>query len=347
MKRKVVLLVCLLMALTAFTACHMTNSFRQNVPETQTQFFAMNTYISLTAYGEEGEAALSGAEEQVRKLENLWSVTKEESEIYKLNHSGGERISVSPETAELISYALNMAEQTDGALEPTIYPILCAWGFTTKEHRVPSAEEIEQLSEYVGYEKVVRDGNEIEIPEGVQIDMGAVAKGYIGDLVIQQLKEQGISSAMLSLGGNIQLIGKKPDGSLWRVGLRDPFGQGSFGVLEVFDCAVITSGGYQNNFTDEAGNIYHHIIDPATGKPAENGLASVTVTGSEGKMCDALSTALFVMGTERAVRYWQEHEGFEMVLVDTNGCIYVTEGMEEQFSLTAEYAAAPFQVIRR
>lgn len=334
-------------SMVSFTACQRAKTAKENETVEEKQFFAMNTYISLTAYGDEAEAALSGAEGQIRELEDLWSVTEEQSEIYRLNHHQGNRMTVSSETADLISYALGMAEQTNGTLEPTIYPVLCEWGFTTKEHNVPSAEEIERLLEYVGYEKVVLNDTEIKMPEGVQLDMGAVAKGYIGDLVIHQMKEQGISSAMLSLGGNIQLIGTKPDGSLWRVGLRDPFGQSSFGILEVSDCAVITSGSYQNNFTDEAGNVYHHIIDPATGKPAENGLASVTVTGKEGKMCDVLSTALFVMGTEKAICYWQEHGNFEMVLVDTDGGVYITEGIEKQFSLTEEYESAPFQVIRR
>lgn len=347
MKRRISLLFILFISVAALTACQQTKAAKESEMVAEKQFFAMNTYISLTAYGSEAEAALSGAEEQIRELEDLWSVTEEQSEIYRLNHHQENSMTVSTETADLISYALDMAKQTDGALGPTIYPVLCEWGFTTKEHNVPSAEEIERILEYVGYEKVVLYGTEIEMPEGVQLDMGAVAKGYIGDLVIQRMKEQGISSAMLSLGGNIQVIGTKPDGSLWRVGLRDPFGQSSFGILEVSDCAVITSGGYQNNFTDEAGNVYHHIIDPATGKPAENGLASVTVTGKEGRMCDALSTALFVMGTEKATLYWQEHGDFEMVLVDTDGGVYITEGIEKQFSLTEEYASAPFQVIGR
>lgn len=344
MKRKSWLFI-LFISVAALTACQQTKTEKEKEGAAEKQFFAMNTYIFLTAYGD--EAALFGAKGQIRELEDLWSVTEEQSEIYRLNHHQGNRMTVSSETADLISFALDMARQTDGALEPTIYPVLCEWGFTTKEHNVPSAEEIGQCLKYVGYEKVVLNGTEIEMPEGVWLDMGAVAKGYIGDLVIQQMEEQGISSAMLSLGGNIQVIGTKPDGSLWRVGLCDPFGQNSFGILEVSDCAVITSGGYQNNFTDEAGNVYHHIIDPATGKPAENGLASVTVTGKEGKMCDALSTALFVMGTEKAICYWQEHGDFEMVLVDTDGGVYITEGIEKQFSLTEEYASAPFQVIRR
>lgn len=212
-KRKVILSVFFLMILFSFTACHHTDSFRKSVPEAETQFFAMNTYISLTAYGNEAEAALSDAEEQIRELEDLWSVTEEQSEIYRLNHHQENSMTVSTETADLISYALDMAEQTDGALEPTIYPVLCEWGFTTKEHKVPSAEEIERLLEYVGYEKVVLNGTEIEMPEGVQLDMGAVAKGYIGDLVIQQMKEQGISYAMLSLGGNMIAIKANINGS--------------------------------------------------------------------------------------------------------------------------------------
>lgn len=347
MKRRISLLFFLFFSMASFTACQRAKTAKENETVAEKQFYAINTYISLTAYGSEAEAALSGAEEQIRELEDLWSVTEEQSEIYRLNHHQENSMTVSTETADMISYALDMAKQTDGTLEPTIYPVLCEWGFTTKEHNVPSAEEIEQCLKYVGYEKVALSGTEIEMPEGVWLDMGAVAKGYIGDLVIHQMKEQGISSAMLSLGGNIQVIGTKPDGSLWRVGLRDPFGQSSFGILEVSDCAVITSGGYQNNFTDEAGNVYHHIIDPATGKPAENGLASVTVTGKEGRMCDALSTALFVMGTEKAICYWQEHGDFEMVLVDTDGGVYITEGIEKQFSLTEEYASASLEVVRR
>lgn len=212
-KRKVILSVFFLMILFSFTACHHTDSFRKSVPEAETQSFAMNTYISLTAYGNEAEAALSDVEEQIRELEDLWSVTEEQSEIYRLNHHQENSMTVSTETADLISYALDMTEQTDGALEPTIYPVLCEWGFTTKEHKVPSAEEIERLLEYVGYEKVVLNGTEIEMPEGVQLDMGTVAKGYIGDLVIQQMKEQGISYAMLSLGGNLIAIKANINGS--------------------------------------------------------------------------------------------------------------------------------------
>ena len=267
MKRKSWLFI-LFISVAALTACQQTKTEKEK-EAAEKQFFAMNTYIFLTAYGDEAEAALFGAEGQIRELEDLWSVTEEQSEIYRLNHHQGNRMTVSSETADLISFALDMARQTDGALEPTIYPVLCEWGFTTKEHNVPSAEEIGQCLKYVGYEKVVLNGTEIEMPEGVWLDMGAVAKGYIGDFVIQQMEEQGISSAMLSLGGNIQVIGTKPDGSLWRVGLRDSFGQNSFGILEVSDCAVITSGSYQNNFTDEAGNVYHHIIDPDTLFPSQ------------------------------------------------------------------------------
>lgn len=342
--RKGVLCILLLFLLTA---CDSTKTPAETQQEAEAQFFAMNTRLSFTAYGEGAETAVSDAEEHIMHLETLWSVTDEESEIYALNHSHGEPVTVSPETAELISYAVKMAEQTNAALDPTIYPVLYEWGFTTGAHRVPSDEELSDKLVYVGYGQIELNERTARLPEGVQIDLGAVAKGYAGDLITAQMKEQGIRSALLNLGGNIQVIGAKPDGSLWRVGLRDPFTQGSFGVLEVSDCAVVTSGGYQKNFSDEAGIVYHHILDPATGKPANHGLASVTVISKEGRMCDALSTALFVMGTERAVTYWQENGGFEMVLVDENGLIYVTEGIEQHFSLTTEYTSFEVTIIKQ
>ena len=295
--------------------------------------FAMNTYMTFTAYGEDAQAALQEAEECIQQVEGLWSVTDEDSEIYQANHSGGQPVTVSEETAEIISFALEMAQRTGGALDPTIYPVLTAWGFTTDSKQVPSQQQIDQLLEQVGYDRVQLNGTELTVPDGMELDLGAVGKGYTADLVTEILRRHGVTSALISLGGNIQAIGSRPDGSDWRLGIRAPWESGNLGVLTVSDAAVVTSGGYENYFDDEQGNIYWHILDPSTGYPADSGLQSFTIVGREGKMCDALSTALFVMGAQSAEQYWRENGGFEMLLVTDSGEMLITEGIAENFTL--------------
>ena len=295
--------------------------------------FAMNTYMTFTVYGEDAQAALQEAEECIQQVEGLWSVTDEDSEIYQANHSGGQPVTVSEETAEIISFALEMAQRTGGALDPTIYPVLTAWGFTTDSKQVPSQQQITRLLEQVGYDRIRLNGTELTVPDGMELDLGAVGKGYTADLVTEILRRHGVTSALISLGGNIQAIGSRPDGSDWRLGIRAPWESGNLGVLTVSDAAVVTSGGYENYFDDEQGNIYWHILDPSTGYPADSGLQSVTIVGREGKMCDALSTALFVMGAQSAEQYWRENGGFEMLLVTDSGEILITEGIAEDFTL--------------
>lgn len=225
-----------------------------------------------------------------------------------------------------------MAKETGGALEPTIYPVLTAWGFTTEDTHVPSDTEISELLENVGYERVSLEDRNVRLESGVMLDLGAVGKGYAGDLAARVLQENGITSALLDIGGNIQAVGTKPDGSPWRLGLRDPFSDGTLGVLEISNMAVVTSGNYERYFVGEDGKQYGHIIDSATGYPAESSLASVTVIAEEGRLCDALSTSLFVMGPDRAAEYWKRHRDFDMILVTEDGEIYLTEGVMDAFT---------------
>lgn len=326
----------------AFTSC--SGKTLKNEPQSKS-FFAMDTYMTITAYGENAESILNQAEKKVSELENLWSVTNENSVIYAINHSNGESVYVSPETAELIDFSINISEMTDGALDCTMYPVLTEWGFTTGNYQIPNDERISELLAYTDYRKIKFNGEYVQLPENMQIDLGAVGKGYTGDLVVEMLKENGVESALLDLGGNIQTIGTKPDGTEWKLGLRSPFDEGSFATLEVSDCAVITSGGYERYFVGDNGETYWHILNPKTGKPAHSGLVSVTVVGKEGRLCDALSTSLFVMGIEKAVELWKKRDDFEMVLVTEEGKIYLTEGLEDKFSLNQMYGTLQTEVI--
>lgn len=336
-------LCCLAVSLIFLTSCSKEIEYE---PQSKS-FFAMDTYMTITVSGENSEKVLNQAEEKVSELEKIWSVTDENSEIYAINHSNGESVSVSPETAELLDFSLNISEITGGALDCTVYPVLTEWGFTTGDYKIPNDEKISDLLENTGYKKINLDGNNVTVPENMQIDLGAVGKGYTGDLIVDILQENGIESALLDLGGNIQTVGKKTDGTDWKLGLRSPFDEGNFATLEVSDCAVITSGGYERYFVGEDGETYWHILDPKTGKPAHSGLISVTIVGKEGRLCDALSTSIFVMGLEKAENFWKNCDDFDMILVTENGGIYITEGIENKFSLNKIYGNLTVNVVRK
>lgn len=335
--------VCVITAVVILLSC--AGCGKQAEPADRS-FFALDTYITMQAVGSNAEQALEAVEGSIRELEQKWSVTSLGGEIYAVNQSGGNPTSISEDTTRLLRFALDMAQDTGGALDPTIYPVLTAWGFTTDSYQVPSREELDALLSYVDYQSIQLAGDTVTVPVGCQIDLGAVAKGYIGDLAADMLRERGITSALMNLGGNVQTIGAKPDRSPWRIGVRDPLADGNLGVLEITDQAVVTSGGYERYFTDADGNVYWHILDPQTGCPARNGLISVTVVSPEGKRSDALSTALFVMGMERAIEYWHTHSSFEMLLVTEDGDICMTEGLEHAFTLTESENDREATVIR-
>lgn len=308
--------------------------------------FAMDTYMKLTAYGEGAENALEKAVNKIAELDGLWSVTNENSEIYAINRSGGKTVNVSPETAAALSLSLQISEETRGALDCTVYPVLAEWGFTNGNYKIPERERLASLLENVGYERVAVSGYAVSVPQGTQIDLGAVGKGCAGDILAEIMRENGVSSALLDLGGNVQAVGAKPDGTTWRIGLRNPFGEGVFAALELTDRAAVTSGGYERYFIGEDGERYCHIIDPATGKPAKSGLASATAVGNSGGLCDALSTAVFVMGLEKASELWRSRRDFEMVLVAEDGGIYITAGLEDNFRLMGEFSEKAVTVIK-
>mgnify|MGYP004601463111 FL=1 len=330
----------MLSALLFLTGCSAESS-----PEpVQGTFFAMDTMMDFTIYGESG--LIDQSESLIASLESLVSVTDEHSDIYAIDHTGSG--SLSGNAAELMEQALELCRRTGGALDISVYPIVRAWGFTTGSYQVPDEETIQSLLPLVDYTQIQYDAatGVVTLPEGMEIDLGSVAKGYAGQLAAQMLREHGVQSALLNLGGNVQTVGAKPDGSPWQIGIKDPQGEDAMMVLSVEDQAVVTSGGYERYF-EQDGQTYWHIMDPSTGHPADSGLISVTIVGDEGVVCDGLSTALFVMGLEKAADLWAQSGDFEAVFVTTSGEVYITEGLRDRFALTEQYADTPVSVIER
>lgn len=333
--RQTTALLCALALLLGLAGCGAKGS--------DTEFYAMDTVMTLTAYGKGAKAALEASEKKVDALESLLSRTREDSEISRLNAAAaGEPVAVDSEVARLLEDARAYTLATGGAFDITVAPIVSAWGFTTDAYRVPAQSELDALLKTVGPDKLsVRDGS-VSHEAGTCVDLGGIAKGYASDCVADIFAQNGIASGKVALGGNVYVCGSKPDGSLWRIAVQDPANpEGYVGVLQLSDAFAVTSGSYQRYF-EQDGKRYHHIIDPATGYPAESGLTSVTVvarrgesggaSGWDGALCDALSTALFVMGPERALDFWRMGQyAFELVLVTEDGRVLVTGGLDGNF----------------
>lgn len=298
---------------------------------------AMDTVMSLTAYGENRDGALEKAVAEIQRLDNLLSIGNENSDISRLNRE--KNAVLSPDTWSLLSQALDLAQDTQGVFDPTVYPLVKLWGFYDKDYHVPTRQELSQALALVDYREVSlsQDSCGASLGNGQQIDLGGIGKGFASQRVTELLRDAGVTSAMVSLGGNIQCLGAKPDGSPWNIGIRDPFGEELYATVRVTDKAVITSGGYERYFEDpETHNIYRHILDPRTGFPAESGLSSVSIVTSDGTLGDGLSTALYIMGLEDATAYWQTHrEDFEAVFITDSGTLYATEGLRG--SMTSQH----------
>ena len=312
--------------------------------------FAMDTYMSVTCYGTGEEQAAKDAIAEIQRLDSLLSISSGSGEVYAINHSGG-AVTLSEDTSVLLAESLYAYEQSGGAFDITVLPLMELWGFTTGEYKVPDDASLSEALTLVGADRLTYDGSALTLGEGQTIDFGGIAKGYTSDRLMQIFKDSGITCAMVNLGGNVELYGTKIDGSNWRVGIRDPNDpeglttSGLLGKLECHDCAVITSGAYERNFTDEAtGKLYHHIIDPSTGYPAESGVISSTIVSSSGMLADAYSTSCYILGVEKASEMWRNSpEGtFDMILMTDDNNVYVTEGIADSF--TSQY---PVTVITR
>ncbi len=294
------------------------------------QLFAMDTFMSFTAYGKNCEKAVDAAIAEVERLDALLSTGKETSEVSRINAAGGGE--VSEDTAVILREAMEVYERTEGLFDVTIYPLMELWGFPSQEYHVPTEEELREVLSLVDASKVEFDGERVSLLEGQRIDFGGIAKGYTSAKIMDIFREYGIESGMVTLGGNVQVLNKKLDGLKWQVAIRDPEREGEIlGVLGVENRAVITSGGYERYF-EEDGKTYIHILDPRTGYPADGDLVSVTVVSEDGMLADALSTSLYLMGREGARAYWERYgEEFEMILVTKDAKILLTEGILGDF----------------
>ena len=322
--KKILIAILLIVISAVLPAC---GSSQTKVSESLS---AMDTYMQLDVYGT--QETLEKLKNEIKRLDGLLSFTDENSDIYRLNQSG--TAEVSGDTAGLVQRSLELCKQTDGNLDITVYPIVEKWGFISQNYKIPKQSELDALLKNVGYGQVKTDGKKITVPGGFKLDLGAVAKGFAADKTKAILNDEGVDSAILNLGGTVLAHGKKPNGENWKVGVTDPANTEKYmGVIECADKIVVTSGNYERCFEGEDGKTYCNIIDPKTGYPADNGVTSVTVVSDDGTKNDALSTALFVMGVDKAKEYIKTHTDFDCIILTSDKKAYITPGLKDSFKL--------------
>lgn len=302
--------------------------------------FAMGSYVQQTVWGREPERAAEETVRGIEELENEISWRREGSVANINGQTGGEPVALNEGIAGLITEMLELSERSGGALDITLGPVTRLWDFDN-EPKLPDAEELEGALELTGWQDVeMSENHAVRLArEGMSIDLGAVGKGAACDAALEEYDRSGVQAAVIAVGGSVGLYGKKPGGGDWQVGVRDPAGAGSLGVLSLPGGFVSTSGSYEK-FFEQDGKVYCHLLDPRTGYPAESGLVSVTVwcpPGMEsmypGALSDGLATACFVLGIEDSLELLDGYGG-EAIFIDGDGIVTVTEGLKGRFTLS-------------
>lgn len=312
------------------------------VVESDRELYAMDTYMTFKVYGKDRDKALDEIVRRVQELDEIFSVGKDDSQISKLNKRHA--LIEQEEVSDVISKSLEVSKDTDGAFDITVYPLMKEWGFTTEDYKVVDDDKLSEILKNVDYKNVEVDCGDIILGGNTEVDLGGIVKGYTGDVIAEILSKYNIKAAVVSLGGNIEVYKKKADGKPWKIAIDNPEKDNDkdaspVGYIEIDDAgsgkAVVTSGDYER-FFEKDGVKYHHILDPKTGKSVKNGVRSVTIVSDDGILADALSTALFVMGKDKAYEYWKNHKDeFDYVMILENKQVYASSGLDGK--LTTDY----------
>jgi thiamine biosynthesis lipoprotein len=326
-------------------SCRPINPSERELPSSQNpeylskSDFLLNTVVSISLYDKQEEALIDASFDLIENYESIFSRTMDTSELYKLSHGLAPKIpgksltySLSEELSDILRYAFDYSKLTDGAFDLTIAPISSIWDFKSQEPSIPEDTKLKQALPLVDYKNIQLSGNEIAFAkEGIEIDLGAIAKGYIADKVKEYLMNNGVKSAIINLGGNLLCVGDKPDHTPFYIGIQKPYADRNetIATMEISDQSVVSSGVYER-FFELDGKFYHHILNPTTGYPYDNGLISVTIISPKSVDGDGLSTSCFALGLEKGLQLIER-------LPDTYA-VFITEDYELHYSSGFEAA---------
>ncbi len=293
---------------------------------------ALDTVISLQIYDSSDEYLIDECVKICKTYEEKFSRTIETSEISMINNAKGTAVEVSPETIKIIEKGIYYGELSSGAFDITIGTVTSLWDFKAENPVPPTAEEITEALNHVNYRNIAITGSTVRLLDPrAKLDLGAIAKGYIADRIKDYLVSEGVEHALINLGGNVLAIGNKLDGSEFNIGVQTPFDAdaGPITSVKINNQSVVTSGTYQRYF-EHNDKIYHHIIDPDTGRPCNNGLTSVTILTDSSLTADALSTTCFVLGPERGMKLINQLDNVDALFIDSNNNITYSRNFQNK-----------------
>ena len=289
----------------------------------------------------EADDAILEVKEELVNLERKMSFYLKHSEISKLNESSGNKsLKVSADTFKVIEKSIEYSKLTNGVFDITLAPVIAEWGIFSENEKIPEENRLNKLMNLVGYQDILLNKEQHTIflkREGQKVDLGGIAKGYATDQAIEIYKKHGIKSAMINLGGNVAVLGKKTDNTPWVIGIQNPDMERGEMVCAVSseDISIVTSGNYVRNF-EAAGEVYGHILSTTTGKPIKNLFLSVTVICKSGIKADALSTAIFQMGLDDAIEFININNDIGAILITDCKEVYVSRNLKEKFHIIDE-----------
>ncbi|OPA74007.1 thiamine biosynthesis protein ApbE [Paenibacillus selenitireducens] len=303
--------------------------------------FKFDTVINLKLYGDQAaQKHLKEIEKMLDQIDEQINMSNNKSEIYQVNAAAGkDAVQVSQGTYDLVKASLDYAIDTKGAFDPSVGSLVNLWKIGNGGQHPPAESLIQQAKSLVNYRDIEMDDKNLTIKlakAGMSLDLGGIGKGYAADLVSDYLHEEKVESAIIDLGGSsIIAIGSKPTGESWRIGLQDPDRErgDQLAVVQLQDETIDSSGVYERFFMDN-GVRYHHILDPKTGYPTQNGIKSVTIIGGTATDADVLSTAVVIMGLEDGLAYIKQKPDVEAMFIMEDNKIYMTPGLEGKINLT-------------
>ncbi|KGE71898.1 FAD:protein FMN transferase [Spirochaeta lutea] len=323
-----------------FVAVYLTGCTQNAAPTSRTSLDWLGTTITITVYDRVNSNTMDAVFSRIEDIHTKMSLQLPTSEISRINAAAGDSpVSVSPDTYYVIQRAMEIAEASQGAFDPTIGPLVSLWDITGTPY-LPTQAELDELIPLVNYRLVELspENRSVYLPlQGMKLDLGAIAKGYAADESASILRDAGVEHAILDLGGNIVVMGNKPDDSPWRVGIQNPFSpRGSHLAIYAAKNQTLVSSGMYERFFIQDGIRYHHILDPSTGFPAEAGIAGVTIISDSSILADALSTASFVLGVEKGMNLISRYPGVEAIFITYGQEIITSKSMNNQLNYTDE-----------
>jgi len=336
-KTKIIIFLLLISLIFTFTSCEDEESGVVNNSKISESEFLLDTHVTITLYGTTDENIFPEIFGEIQRLENILSVHVEGSDLDLLKENAGIKpVKVSEDTIKIFEKSMKYSKLTNGLFDITAGPLIDLWGIGTQSAKIPNQNEIKEAIKLIDYNKIKINKDEGTIfleDEGMIANLGAIAKGYIADKVEEKLYKLGLKSAIINLGGNVQLIGSKPDGTLFRIGIQDPDETrgGNIGVYTGKDVTIVSSGDYERFFVED-GVRYHHILNPKTGFPVETEIKSVSIITEESFEADALSTSVLLSGWDKGINIIENLNNVEAIFINKNHEVYVTEGLKENFN---------------